>query len=111
MTAHPAPDPGSDPSDPVTVRVEDDLDHETCDTLLAAVAGALRAHPSARAVRLDCGAMTMCDSMGLSALLQVRRLTDTAGLRLVIDHRPPLLDRLLELTGTADYLLGPPGPA
>ncbi|MFD9687189.1 STAS domain-containing protein [Kitasatospora sp. NPDC059146] len=99
-----APGPAPRP-DTITVVVEADLDHETCDALLSAVTTELSARPGASTLQLDCTAMTMCDSMGLSTLIQIRRHTDAAGLRLRIDPRPALLDRLLHLTGTFDYLL------
>ncbi|AUG75318.1 antagonist protein [Kitasatospora sp. MMS16-BH015] len=110
-SAIPAPDAPGPQSSTVTVRVEGDLDYETCDALLAAVAEAVAARPTATALRLDCAAMTLCDSMGLSALLQLRRQTEGTGQRLLIDRRPPHLDRLLQLTGTHDYLLGPSDPS
>ncbi|RKE17376.1 STAS domain-containing protein [Streptomyces sp. TLI_171] len=92
----------------VTVRVDGELDHETCADLLRAVAEQLAARPGARMVRVDCRGMSLCDSMGLSALLQLRRDADAAGRRLVLDRRPAHLDRLLHLTGTAAYLLADP---
>ncbi|MFJ1755500.1 STAS domain-containing protein [Kitasatospora sp. NPDC088134] len=96
----------------VTVRIDGELDHESCEDLLRDVAGRLAADPAAGAVRLDCGGMTLCDSMGLSALLQLRRDTAAAGLLLLLDHRPAHLDRLLRLTGTTAHLLGDtPGAA
>ncbi|MFJ5228534.1 STAS domain-containing protein [Kitasatospora sp. NPDC088391] len=101
----PAPHPATAIAD-VTVRIDGELDHESCEDLLRAVADHLAAAPAARAVRLDCGGMTLCDSMGLSALLQIRRDTAAAGLRLLLDHRPAHLDRLLRLTGTTAHLLG-----
>ncbi|MFJ9606176.1 STAS domain-containing protein [Kitasatospora sp. NPDC101176] len=108
MTATPEPVPDvltPEPSATLTVEVEGDLDHETCDALLTDVTTGLSARPSVTTVHLDCSAMTMCDSMGLSTLLQIRRHTDAAGLSLLIEPRPALLDRVLQLTGTTDYLL------
>ncbi|WP_033223192.1 STAS domain-containing protein [Kitasatospora phosalacinea] len=93
-----------------TVPVEGELDHESCEGLVRAVTSHLAARPPVEVVRVDCADMTLCDSMGLSALLQIRRDVDAAGRRLRLDHRPAHLDRLLRLTGTADYLLAdPPG--
>ncbi|MFF0482904.1 STAS domain-containing protein [Streptomyces sp. NPDC004435] len=62
-------------------------------------------------LRVDCAGLTLCDSMGLSALLTLHRLATAAGARLHLDDRPPLLDRLLLLTGTYEHLTGRPGSA
>lgn len=98
--------PGAGPAPrTVTVPVEGELDHESCEGLVRAVAVHLAARPRVDVVRVDCAGMTLCDSMGLSALLQVRRDVDAAGCRLRLDHRPAHLERLLHLTGTADHLL------
>ncbi|MEU5384001.1 STAS domain-containing protein [Kitasatospora cineracea] len=101
----PPPRPTAGPSRTATVPVEGELDYESCGELLRAVAAHLAARPRVDVVRVDCGGMSLCDSMGLSALLQVRRDVDAAGRRLLLDHRPAHLERLLRLTGTADYLL------
>jgi anti-anti-sigma factor len=101
-------DPSADGSAvTVTVAVDGDLDYETSGDLLEAVTAALAERPKSTVLLLDCAGMTLCDSMGLSALLQIRRDTLAAGRSLRIHPRPPLLDRLLDLTGTADYLLSP----
>ncbi|BAJ26353.1 MULTISPECIES: STAS domain-containing protein [Kitasatospora] len=111
MSAHPVPPPGpAAPHRAVTVRVEGELDHESCEELVRAVAAHLAAQPPYQVVRVDCAAMSLCDSMGLSALLQIRRDTDAAGRRLLLEHRPAHLDRLLRLTGTAAYLLADRAP-
>ncbi|MGW4379119.1 STAS domain-containing protein [Kitasatospora sp. NPDC004531] len=89
----------------VTVPVVGELDHESGDDLLAAVAAGLAGRPDAQVVRLDCHGMSHCDALGLSVLLQLRRDADAAGRRLFLDARPADLDRLLHLTGTAAYLL------
>ncbi|MFJ4675422.1 MULTISPECIES: STAS domain-containing protein [unclassified Kitasatospora] len=107
MNAHPVPPPrpAAGATRTATVPVDGELDHESCGELVRAVAGHLAARPRVDVVRLDCGGMSLCDSMGLSALLQIRRDVDAAGRRLLLDHRPAHLERLLRLTGTADYLL------
>lgn len=101
----PPPRPTAGPPRTATVPVEGELDHESCGELLRAVAAHLAARPLVDVVRVDCGDMSLCDSTGLSALLQVRRDVDAAGRRLLLDRRPAHLERLLRLTGTADYLL------
>jgi hypothetical protein len=49
--------------------------------------------------------------MGLAALLMIHRLTAATGARLRLDHRPELLERLLELTGTLDHFTETDGSA
>ncbi|MFC8720411.1 STAS domain-containing protein [Kitasatospora sp. NPDC057198] len=100
MNTRPAPPPRT-----VTVPVEGELDHESCEGLVREVTLHLAARPPVEVIRVDCAGMTLCDSMGLSALLQIRRDVDAAGRRLRFDRRPAHLDRLLHLTGTAGYLL------
>ncbi|MFG2622778.1 STAS domain-containing protein [Streptomyces sp. NPDC048507] len=92
----------------VTLALEGDLDHETYHLLLEAVERELGARPDARHLRLDCAGLLMCDSMGLSALLMVRRRTNAAGVALHLDGRRPPLERLLTLTGTLEHLTGAP---
>ncbi|MEW1638920.1 STAS domain-containing protein [Streptomyces sp. NPDC093801] len=92
-----------------TVRVElsGDLDHLHADLLVEAVDRLLAAHPGLLDLRLDCAGLSAVDSSGLAALLMVRRRTGTAGAGLHLDARTVQLDRLLELTGTLEYLTAP----
>lgn len=92
--------------DPLTVTVGGPLDFDTADELLETVARALDGPRAAPLLALDLARVTLCDSMGLSALLSLRRRTTADGVRLMLLRRPPLLDRLLELTGTTEYLVG-----
>ncbi|MFH9500530.1 hypothetical protein [Streptomyces globisporus] len=50
---------------------------------------------------------TVVTAVRLSALLMIGRRTTVAGVRLHLDDRPAYLDRILELTGTLDYLTTP----
>ncbi|MCA1218352.1 STAS domain-containing protein [Streptomyces sp. 8L] len=91
----------------VLLRLSGELDHETAGELLDAV----RAHlpgSGPEGLRLDCGGLADCDSTGLSALLMARRLTVAADVPLHLDNRQPPLQRLLEITGTLEYLTAPP---
>ncbi|WP_411103086.1 STAS domain-containing protein [Streptomyces sp. cmx-4-9] len=90
------------------IALEGDLDHTTCALLSALVDRQLAAHPGLRNLRLDCTRLLVCDSMGLSALLMVRRRTSAAGVRLYLDGRQAALERLLIRTGTLEHLTGPP---
>ncbi|MEU3409109.1 STAS domain-containing protein [Streptomyces sp. NPDC006670] len=90
--------------DTVRIELSGDLDHLHADLLVQAVDRALSAHPGLRDLRLDCAGLSAVDSSGLAALLMVRRRTGGAGAGLHLDARPVQLDRLLELTGTLEYL-------
>jgi anti-anti-sigma factor len=90
--------------DGMLVGVQGDLDHETCDELVGLVRNRLSTGPRPPALRLDFERLGAVDSMGLSALLMVRRLTQAAGVALRLDRRPAQLDRLLDLTGTRAHL-------
>ncbi|MGW0860685.1 STAS domain-containing protein [Streptomyces sp. NPDC002690] len=92
----------------VRVEIRGDLDHTNADTLLATVAELLAGHPDARELRLDCASSGTIDSSGLAALIMIRRRTGEAGVALRLDGRGAALDRLLEVTGTLDYLTTTP---
>ncbi|MFD6041076.1 STAS domain-containing protein [Streptomyces koyangensis] len=103
------------PAEPGTLalRLTGALDHESADALVREVARRLAERPAPRLLRLDCAGLTACDSLGLSALLMIGRRTAAAACALRLDGRPPHLDRLLDVTGTRPYLVGPdeePGP-
>ncbi|MFE5681086.1 STAS domain-containing protein [Streptomyces erythrochromogenes] len=91
----------------VRVELSGDLDHLHADRLTGAVDRLLAAHPGLRDLRLDCAGLSSVDSSGLAALLMVRRLADKAGAGLHIDGRTVQLNRILEITGTLDYLTAP----
>ncbi|MEW2162790.1 STAS domain-containing protein [Streptomyces sp. NPDC007084] len=98
----------------LVIRVAGDLDYETCDELMRTVDQNLTVRRTAErrpsALRIDFTALHGIDSMGLSALLMIRRHTDAAGMSLHLDERPPHLERLLEITGTLDHLTAPCHP-
>lgn len=87
------------------------LEFPTAERLLRLVTDRLADEPGVRAVRLECGDLTFCDSSGLSTLLLVHRAVTGAGARLFLDNRRPALDRLLSLTGTTAYLTGETTPS
>lgn len=88
------------------ITLTGDLTHINADKLLAAVTDQLTAHPALRELHVDCAALEICDSRGLSVLLMIRRRTDALGVGLRIVRRPDTLDRMLDLTGTTAYLTG-----
>ncbi|MFH9725498.1 STAS domain-containing protein [Streptomyces sp. NPDC017254] len=83
-----------------------DLAWDSANELLDAARAHLDPASGLSAVRLDCARMTLCDSMGLSALLALHRHAAAMGVLLHLDRRPPFLDRLLQLTGTYEHLTG-----
>ncbi|WP_432072576.1 STAS domain-containing protein [Streptomyces wuyuanensis] len=84
------------------------LDHQSADELTSGTERLLARRPAPTDLHLDFGRLTLCDSMGLSALLMIHRRAAEAGARLHLDRRPFFLDRLLALTCTLDHLTAPP---
>lgn len=95
---------------PRTLRflVSGALDHQSAGELTGGAERVLARRPALTDLRLDFGRLTLCDSMGLSALLMVHRRAAEAGTRLHLDRRPFFLERLLVLTCTLDHLTAPP---
>ena len=88
------------------ISLTGDLVNINADLVLRSVDEGLAAHPALRELHIDCTALEVCDSRGLSALLMLRRRTESRNVTLRITNRPRILDRLLERTGTAEYLTG-----
>ncbi|MER6323234.1 STAS domain-containing protein [Streptomyces coelicoflavus] len=93
-------------TDPYTLclALVGDLDHEVGDEVLDRARKALRGCEGVRSLRLNCRELEMADSTGLSVLLQLRRDAHEAGIRFHLDDTRPVLERLLRITGTHDYL-------
>lgn len=87
-----------------------ELTFNSADELLDVVTDRLAERPALRLLRLDCGELGFCDSYGLSTLLMVHRRAVAAGVTLHVDNRSSALQRMLELTGTVEYL-APDGAA
>lgn len=100
-----------DTEDTVRIELHGDLDYDNADLLLAAVTTQLGEHPRLHDLHLHCAGLGSVDTMGLSALLMIRRLTSAAGVRLHLDDRSPQLERLLNVTGSLDYLTARPADA
>lgn len=92
----------------VHIHLDGELDHGTADELLEFVRGQLDDHPELTDLHLKCDRLTFCDSMGLSALLTIRRRTRENGARLHIDDRTPALNRILAVTGLLRHLVDQP---
>lgn len=89
------------------VRVAGDLDYATTDQLVDAVCQLLTQRPTFVNLHLDFSELSYCDSVGLSGLLLIHGRASGAGIRLHLDHRPPFLERILDITGMLEYLTTP----
>ncbi|MFJ4693113.1 STAS domain-containing protein [Streptomyces sp. NPDC088766] len=95
----------------LTVAVVGELDHDAGHfpaLLTCAIEDHEREHGATlRDLHLDCADLTLIDSTGLAMLLMLRRRTYPAGITLHLDNRPAHLERMLQLTGTTEYLTEP----
>jgi anti-sigma B factor antagonist len=83
--------------------VTGELDMSTAGLLGKAVEDACSCDAGGRLI-LDMSGVGFCDSAGISALVQSRKLADQAHLQLEV-HRPALaVRRVLELSGLTEYL-------
>ncbi|MFJ5637072.1 STAS domain-containing protein [Streptomyces goshikiensis] len=81
------------------------LDFDSSEDFLTAVTGHLTDTPGLRSLHLDCGGLAGIDSMGLAMLLMLHRRTTAAQVTLLLEARPPALDRMLTITGAMDHLV------
>ncbi|RDH77980.1 anti-sigma factor antagonist [Mycolicibacterium moriokaense] len=86
------------------VHLAGDLDYVTTADVVDSVRRLLGQQPGLRHLRLECSGLTFCDSAGLSGLLQIHRHTSHADVILHLERRPPHLERILQITGTLEYL-------
>ena len=89
------------------LHVAGDLDFATATHLVDTASGLLADQTALRDLHLDFVDLTFCDSAGLSALLLIHRRCCRAGVNLHLDHRPPHLNRVLEITGVLEHLTTP----
>ncbi|GHG47770.1 STAS domain-containing protein [Streptomyces griseocarneus] len=61
-----------------------------------------------RTIDVDLTPVTFCDCSGLNAFLRASHHTVAAGGSLRLHYPPPMLVRILTLTGTGPLLIGPP---
>ncbi|RAV18166.1 anti-sigma factor antagonist [Mycolicibacterium sp. GF69] len=90
------------------IDIVGDLDYGHTGQLLKAVAALLSNDTRLRDLHLDFTELAFLDSTGLSELLQVHRKASSLGVRLHLDNRPAHLDRVLDITGTLEYLSSGP---
>lgn len=81
------------------MRLAGDLDYESVDELVTSASRLLAQHVDLTDLHLDFRELTFLDSAALSGLLLIHRRTSHSGVELHLDHRPPFLDRVLQVTG------------
>jgi anti-anti-sigma factor len=86
--------------------LDGELDYDSGDVLLTAVARWLDETSDIQSLLIDCTALGFCDSWGLSVLLTIHRQVTSRGASLTLDNRNDALDRLLARTNTLDHLTG-----
>ena len=87
-----------------TVFVRGEVDLASAPQLREAALRALS--PGPKALCIDLAGVTFMDVCGLQVLLSAQRSASRAGGRLVLARTPPVVDRLLDLTGTRAVLHG-----
>ncbi|WP_078904705.1 STAS domain-containing protein [Streptomyces xanthophaeus] len=107
----PAPEPlrltSTETAGAARIELHGNFDHQDAHRLLDTVTEVLAGPGRLRHLHVDCTGMADVDSSGLSALLMTRRRADAAGVRLHLEGRPPVLERMLQVTGTLSYLTSP----
>jgi anti-anti-sigma factor len=81
------------------LRVVGELDYLTIDQLVDTATQLLSQQVDLANLHLDFDGLTFLDSAALSGLLLISRRTSQVGVRLHFDHRPPILERVLHVTG------------
>ncbi|OBK36671.1 hypothetical protein A5658_05735 [Mycobacterium sp. 1245111.1] len=88
-----------------SVRIAGDLDYQTTDDLVDVATQLLTEHDEMSDLHLDFSETAFLDSAALSGLLLLHRRTTQSGVALHLDHRPPFLDRVLQVTGLFDHFV------
>jgi anti-anti-sigma factor len=81
------------------LQVIGDLDYLTIDGVVDTATRLLVEQVDLANLHLDFDGLTFLDSAALSGLVLIYRRTSQAGVRLHLDHRPPVLERVLHVTG------------
>jgi anti-anti-sigma factor len=89
-------------ADRTRLLIAGELDLTTRDDLINAAARALE--QTATVLDLDLCGVSFCDSSGLSGVLAVARLAETAGKRVVVSNPGPQVRRTLFISGVLDRL-------
>jgi anti-anti-sigma factor len=86
-----------------TITVAGEIDIATADKVLQHATPVLNAGSGADVV-VDLAGVTFCDSAGLNALIQLKKLFAGLGGNFRIINSPMHLRRVLELSGLSEYL-------
>ena len=89
------------------LRVVGDLDYLTIDEVVDTATRLLADQLDLVNLHLDFEGLTFLDSAALSGLFLIYRRTSQAGVRLHFDHRPPILERVLHVTGLFGHFVSP----
>ncbi|MEU3849372.1 STAS domain-containing protein [Streptomyces sp. NPDC029554] len=79
-----------------------EIDRTTAPLVLTALAACL--HDGIRTADVDLTAVTFCDVSGLNVLLTASWLATEDGATLRLHHPPPILTRIIEITGSGSVL-------
>jgi anti-anti-sigma factor len=87
----------------IHLRVAGEVDMAAAPVVMDAILGAALSNPTFE-VRVDLDDVSFIDSMGLAALIEAHRRLADQQVRLVFGDVSANVRKLLEITGTADYL-------
>jgi anti-anti-sigma factor len=85
-----------------SVAVTGDLDYATTDDFVE-VASRLLGRNAISELHVDFSELTFLDSAALSGLVLLHHRSSDVGVVLHLDHRPPFLDRVLQVTGLFEH--------
>ncbi|MEU8232993.1 STAS domain-containing protein [Actinoplanes sp. NPDC048967] len=91
----------------IRLAVHGELDLGTADRLTDTVDEVLAAARPAEVV-LDLAGLSLCDSVGVDALLRARAAANAQAVHLTVINPRGIVRRVLDLTGTLDRLTGVP---
>ena len=91
----------------VRLAVAGEIDLDTADALTEAVDRVLATDRPAEVV-VDLAEVTLCDSIGIDALLRARAAAAAQAVHLVVINPRGIVRRALDVTGTRDRLTGVP---
>jgi anti-anti-sigma factor len=87
------------------MRLTGDLDSESIDELVDTASQLLAEQGDLVDLHLDFSELTFLDSAALTGLLLISRRTSHSDVELRLDHRPPFLDRVLQVTGLFEHFI------
>jgi anti-anti-sigma factor len=88
----------------LTVRLSGELDLAARPAVVERVSTSLAEKSDVERVVIDLGRVRFCDSSGLGALLDIRRLAGRYGTELVLHSPSPSVARVLDIAGLDDLL-------